>query len=50
MGNVVGEPFEKYVADQINIRQNLHGKINRTGEDLAVLNSKTAWVKLASGV
>jgi hypothetical protein len=47
---VVGEQFEKYVSDQINIRQEIHGKENRTIDDLRYLNSKTAWVKLASGI
>lgn len=47
---IVGEQFEKYVSDQINVRQEIHGKENRTIDDLRYLNSKTAWVKLASGV
>jgi hypothetical protein len=47
---VVGEQFEKFVVDQINQRQKIHGKTERTIEDLQYLNSKTAWVKLASGV
>ena len=47
---VVGEQFEKYISDQINIRQEIHGKENRTIDDLRYLNSKTAWVKLASGI
>ena len=51
--NIIGEPFRKYVRDQINIRQEWYGSgINeeRTPEDLAYMNSKTAWVKLASGI
>jgi len=47
---IVGEQFQKYVSDQINKRQEIHGKENRSIEDLQYLNSKTAWVKLASGV
>ena len=50
MSNVVGEPFAPFVAEQINIRQNTHGAIDRSLEDLQVLNQKTAWIKLASGV
>jgi hypothetical protein len=50
MANVVGEPFSDWVAKQIRLRQELHGKLNRTEEDLILLNSKTSWVKLASGV
>jgi hypothetical protein len=47
---IVGEQFQTYVSDQINKRQEIHGKENRSIEDLQYLNSKTAWVKLASGV
>jgi hypothetical protein len=47
---VVGEQFGKFVVDQITQRQKIHGKTERTIEDLQYLNSKTAWVKLASGV
>jgi hypothetical protein len=47
---VVGEPFDEFVYKQINKRQKIHGKTERTVEDLQYLNSKTAWVKLASGV
>jgi hypothetical protein len=53
MPNIIGEPFPDYVNKQINIRQTAHGSgINtfRTPNQLAYLNSKTAWVKLASSV
>jgi hypothetical protein len=53
MPNIIGEPFPDYVNGQINIRQAAHGSgINtfRTPDQLAYLNSKTAWVKLASSV
>jgi hypothetical protein len=53
MPNIIGEPFRKYVRGQINQRQKVHGSgvnENRTPEQLAYLNSKTAWVKLASGI
>ncbi len=51
MGNLLGEPFKKYVSEQISIRQKIHGKtINRTINDIKYLNSRNAWVKLASGV
>ena len=54
MGNLIGEPFEGYVANQINVRQKIHGsgtgETSRTSKQLSYLNSKTAWVKLASGV
>ena len=54
MPNIIGEPFKKYVANQINIRQKTHGSGTdgtlRTPEQITYLNSKTAWVKLASGI
>jgi len=49
MGNLLGEPFKDYVTDQINDRQAVHGKANRTIEELQYLNSRNAWIKLASG-
>lgn len=50
MGKIVGEKLLPYVADQINLRQEKHGLINRDAEALTYLNSKTAWLKLASAV
>jgi hypothetical protein len=49
MGNIVGEPFKDYVKQQINLRQDIHGKINRDIEDINYLNSRTSWIKLVSG-
>lgn len=52
MGNIVGEPFKDYVAKQINVRQKIHGagkSTNRSIEQIQYLNSRNAWVKLASG-
>ena len=49
MGNLLGEPFKDYVTDQINDRQAVHGKANRTIEEIQYLNSRNAWIKLASG-
>ena len=54
MGNVIGEQFEEFVAQQINVRQKVHGsgvsENERTIENINYLNAKTSWVKLASGV
>ncbi len=54
MPNIIGEPIPDYVAKQINHRQRIHGSGQdgtvRTAEQIAYLNSKTVWVKLASGV
>ena len=49
MGNLLGEPFKDYVNDQIRARQTVHGKTSRTTEEISYLNSKNAWIKLASG-
>ena len=54
MSSLIGDPFDAFVAEQINVRQKIHGSgmegTSRTSEQLTYLNSKTAWVKLASGV
>jgi hypothetical protein len=50
MGKIVGEKLLPYVANQIELRQKKHGLLNRDAEALTYLNSKTAWLKLASGV
>jgi len=54
MPNIIGEPIHDYVAKQINHRQRIHGSgqdtNERSQEYITYLNSKTAWVKLASGV
>lgn len=54
MGNIIAEPFLNYVINQIKSRQKAHGSgydtNPRTPEYLTYLNSKTSWVKLASGV
>jgi hypothetical protein len=53
MPNIIGEPLRPYVQSQIKTRQDAHGsgvKGNRTPEQLSYLNSKTAWIKLASGI
>ena len=53
-GNIIGEEFDDFVRDQINIRQsNQFGgykDILRTPEQLQYLNNRNAWVKLASSV
>jgi hypothetical protein len=50
-GNLLGEPFRDYVNEQIKVRQEVHGKKNnRTTQDIQYLNSRNAWIKLASGV
>ena len=56
VGNIVGEPIELFVADQIDLRQKIYGagynenSLARTPEYLNYLNNRNAWIKLASGV
>ena len=54
MSNIIGEPLESYVAEQINVRQTLHGSgvndVSRTDIQINILNSNTSWIKLGSGV
>lgn len=50
MANLLGEPFREYVDDQIRVRQNVHGKKNRTTAELQYLNTRNAWIKMASAV
>jgi hypothetical protein len=51
---IVGDELNEYVIKQINQRQSAHGSgqngDERTLEELTYLNSKTAWIKFASGV
>lgn len=49
--SIIGEPFAPYVDKQIKVRQEQMGKSsNRGAEMIAWANSKTAWIKLSSGV
>lgn len=52
-GNIVGEPFAKYVNEQIKQRQSFHGSgfgSSRDPKHIQYLNSKLSWVKMASSV
>ena len=57
-GNIVGEEVFDFVSDQIKFRQSLHGsgtdrfnnKVQRSNKVLNYLNTRNAWVKLASGI
>lgn len=44
------EPFNPEIAGQLEARQKLISKENRSPSDLVYLNSKTAWVQLRSSV
>ena len=47
---IIGESFEEYVNQQIEIRQKIYGSKTRTPEQLTYLNGRTAWVRLISSV
>lgn len=49
-GNIVGEEFQDYVFSQIGLRQEIHGRKNRSPEELQYLSNNNSWVKLASPV
>ena len=59
VGNLLGQPFLKYVNKQVEIRQEVYGsgfsgKNTTSNRRLAAyqqyLNSRTPWIKLASGI
>lgn len=56
VGNIVGEPFKKYVNNQIQVRQQVYGSgfdstgFSRKQQYLTYLNSRLSWVKMASSV
>lgn len=53
MGSIVGEEVERYVGNQIDARQILHGSgksTTRNNNQLKILNTQNSWIKLASGV
>jgi hypothetical protein len=44
------EPFDANIIGQLNKRQDIMGKDNRSSQDIAYLNGKTAWIQLRSSV
>ena len=54
MGNIIGEPFKPYVNKQIKLRQLVYGDgfggVKRSQQFINYLNTRTAWVKMASSV
>lgn len=55
VGNIVGEPIDKDILKQIDLRQKMHGSgynsssITRSPKVLNYLNNRNAWIKMASG-
>ena len=50
MANIVGEPFDQYVLDQISNRQKIHGSQERTPSEISYVNARTGYIKITSGV
>lgn len=50
MANYVGEATQAYVTQQVQQRQNIQGKLNKSNEELQYLTNKNAFVRLASSV
>lgn len=48
--SIIGGPLDSSVLTQLKQRQTILNKRDRTNEDLIVLNSNTAWVRLMSSV
>lgn len=53
MGNIIGESIPDYVGKQIEKRQKIYGSGTlenpRSIDQISYLNSRTSWIKLASG-
>tara|TARA_R110000782_G_scaffold58671_5_gene122383 strand:- start:1562 stop:5014 length:3453 start_codon:yes stop_codon:yes gene_type:complete len=51
MSNIIGNPFDSYVTNQINNRQSALGRYtNIDADDLKYYTTKTPWLRLASSV
>ena len=48
--NLLGKSHKQYVQDQIKVRQEKLGKLNKNATDISWSSGKTAWVRLASSV
>ena len=50
-GNIIGEPLDPQLIEEINIRQKVHGSgfaSKRNIQQIQFLNNRNAWFKLAS--
>ena len=48
--NLVGGPFKDYVNDQVKVRQDILGKLNKDSSDIVWENGKSAFLALGSSV
>lgn len=50
MGNIIGDPFDSGVRDQINLRQEKMGALNKDTDNIKWQNNTNAFLRLASSV
>jgi hypothetical protein len=48
--NIIGEGLAPYVKQQIEVRQQIYGSLNRTPEELLYLDNRSGFVRAVSGV
>ena len=48
--NIIGEGLAPYVKNQIQVRQQIYGSLNRTPEELLYLDNRSGFVRAVSGV
>ena len=50
MGKIIGESFDDYVKNQVDIRQKKLGSFQQDNDILTYITGKTSWIRLTSGV
>ena len=50
MVKILGDPFDEYIHDQINVRQNSLAKKQKSDDDIKVFNTSTPWIRLSSSI
>ena len=50
MAKILGDPFDTYVHEQINVRQRSLAKNQKSDDDIKVFNTSTPWIRLSSSI
>ena len=50
MVKILGDPFDEYIHDQINVRQKSLAKKQKSDDDIKVFNTSTPWIRLSSSI
>ena len=50
MGKIIGESFDDYVKNQVDIRQKKLGSFQQNNDILTYITGKTSWIRLSSGI